>query len=229
MPRLIAAATVALTAVAVSACAAASPVAPASEPAQAPVSVARDVGPITAGGAAGPAVEVPRSVPDVPVAPATVDSLDIPPDPSRLRLDRLGIDMRVDPVGLEADGEMELPRSAATVGWYRLGGNPAGGPRGDENVVLAAHVDDAEIGLGPFAALREARPGDRVVVALEDGSRVAYVVDRIEQTSKREVDLERVFRAREGALVLVTCGGRWDADVRHYSDNVLVWAYPEDA
>ncbi|WP_062517035.1 class F sortase [Demequina gelatinilytica] len=148
--------------------------------------------------------------------------------PARLVVERLGIDMPVVGVGLDAEGGMELPDSAETAGWFRAAGNPGGGPRGDGNAVLAAHVDDGVVGLGPFAALREARPGDRVLVGLDDGRTVVYLVDRVEQTSKREVDLSVAFGAAERALVLVTCGGRWDADVRHYEDNVLVWAYPED-
>ncbi|SEJ12926.1 class F sortase [Demequina mangrovi] len=231
MNRPLAAAVAALAVMAVASCAPVTEAPTANDPASAPsgASVQREVA--AAGGAAAEprAMSVPRVVPDVPVASASIDTLATPPDPSGVRLARLGVDMRVAPVGLDAEGGMELPDSAAVAGWFRLGGNPAGGPRGDLNVVLAAHVDDSEIGTGPFAALREARAGDRVVVGLEDGGSAVYVVDRVEQTSKREVDLDRVFGAPEGALVLVTCGGRWDADVRHYEDNVLVWAYPEDA
>lgn len=164
---------------------------------------------------------------EVPVGPATVDSLPIAPDPERLVVESLGIDMPVTDVGIDESGGMELPESAGVAGWFRLGGSPAGGLRAEENVVIAAHVDDSEMGRGPFAELRDAKPGDRVEVALEDGESVVYVVDRVEQTSKQEVDFSVVFGTAERALVLVTCGGRWDADVRHYEDNVLVWAYPE--
>ncbi|WP_062302938.1 class F sortase [Demequina subtropica] len=175
------------------------------------------------------AVTAPTIVGPVPVQRADAAAIAQGPAPERLVVDRLGIDMPVIGVGLDADGGMELPDSAETAGWFRAAGNPGGGPRGDGNAVLAAHVDDGVVGLGPFAALRDARPGDRVRVDLDDGRTVAYLVDRVEQTSKREVDLSVAFGAAERALVLVTCGGRWDADVRHYEDNVLVWAYPEGA
>lgn len=169
------------------------------------------------------------SVPDIPRAASTLDRLETMPAPSGLVLERWGIEMPVQGVGYAEDGSMELPESATTAGWFRLGGHPAGGPRDGMNVVLAAHVDDATVGLGPFARLREAQPGDRVGVRLADGSLAWYRVDRVEQTAKRDVDLAQVFRDSTRALVLVTCGGRWDASVRHYEDNVLVWAYPEDA
>lgn len=144
--------------------------------------------------------------------------------PTGLRVDRLGIDMPVTAVGLDGSGDMEIPSVAATAGWYRYGpGFDA--PRG--HVVLAAHVDDVR-GLGPFASLRDAREGDLVTLTAADGAR-DYVIQRVEQTAKTQVDLDQVF-SRDGdpALVLVTCGGSFDWGSRHYADNVIVWAVPAE-
>ncbi|WP_062524460.1 class F sortase [Demequina rhizosphaerae] len=182
---------------------------------------------LTPAGADIPAISAGPVTGPIPVRRADAAALAEAPRPARLVVDRLAIDMPVRGVGLEPDGSMELPESAGTAGWFRAAGNPGGGLRAGRNAVMAAHVDDAAVGLGPFARLREARAGDRVRVVLSDGGSVVYRVDRVEQTSKREVDLEAVFESPDGALVLVTCGGPWDADVRHYEDNVLVWAYPE--
>ncbi|WP_062298995.1 class F sortase [Demequina maris] len=185
-----------------------------------PVSVSpppAEIGAIAAAPVTGP----------IPVRRADAAALTEAPQPARLVVDRLGVDMPVRGVGLEPDGSMELPGSAGVAGWFRAAGNPGGGLRAGQNAVMAAHVDDAVMGLGPFARLREAREGDRVTVTLSDGGSAVYRIARVEQTSKREVDLDAVFGSEDGALVLVTCGGGWDADVRHYEDNVLVWAYPE--
>lgn len=148
--------------------------------------------------------------------------VDAPVAPVSLSIDALNLSMPVESVGVENNGEMEIPESAATAGWYRFGGAPL---ESDGNVVMAAHVDDAVIGLGPFARLREASVGDQIEVALEDGTQVTYEVTQIEQTSKETVDLEAVFAtASTNQLVLVTCGGNFDWDSRHYVDNVMVWA-----
>ncbi|WP_062381736.1 class F sortase [Demequina pelophila] len=196
--------------------------------------------PVAAPGVASPAAEAPTPAPDAPlpaptragapevtVASSSVTDVQVAPAPVRLQVERLGIDMEIVGVGYAADGGMELPATAATAGWFRLGGNPSGGLRADANTVVAAHVDDPS-GLGPFAALREARPGDRVVVTDASGATWSYTVERVEQTSKPDVDFSAVF-ARDGdpRLVLVTCGGRWDAGAQHYEDNVMVWAAPE--
>lgn len=170
---------------------------------------------------AAPVVDGPVAVvdSDPTSAPTVVDAA-----PTRLVIGSLGIDMAVQPVGVADDGQMEVPERAEIAGWYRHGPDLASQ---EGHVVLAAHVDDPR-GIGPFARLRELSEGDRIEVFDGDRER-AYVVERIEQTDKREVDFGEVF-SREGAerLALITCGGSWDSEQRHYSDNVVVWAVPED-
>src|SRR5689334_1847934 len=54
-------------------------------------------------------------VEDMPVGPTT---------PIAVRIGGIGVDAPVVPVGLEPNGEMEIPDSVAQVGWYRLGAVP---------------------------------------------------------------------------------------------------------
>jgi hypothetical protein len=143
------------------------------------------------------------------------------PEPVHLTLPTLRVDLPVDPVGVQEDGQMEIPPHAERAGWYRFGPVP-----GDAvgTAVIAAHVDSiASAGLGPFARLRDLAPGDPVDVALADGSVVHFAVADVSQVPKTDVTWPDVFD-REGAprLVLVTCGGKWQPKVRHYSDNVIV-------
>jgi hypothetical protein len=165
-------------------------------------------------------------VPDVPVREASLASLStrtvVPP--VRVELPALGVAAEVDQVGVADDGQMELPPDPDRVGWYRFGPGP-GEDQG--SAVLAAHVDSRRYGLGQFSRLRESSPGDRVVVVLTDGRSVEYEVVEIRSESKAVVQLDALFR-REGApsLVLVTCGGVYDADARSYEDNVVVTAVP---
>ncbi|WP_062131214.1 class F sortase [Demequina aestuarii] len=158
-------------------------------------------------------------------SPETLAELRAVP-PERLVVASLDIDMAVTDVGLEGDGAMEIPESASTAGWYRYGPAP-GGEAG--NAVLAAHVDDAVIGLGPFSRLLDIDEGAQIVIDSADGAETAYEVTRVEKTNKREVDMGLVFdRAGPAQLVLVTCGGRFDWDTGHYEDNVVVYATPID-
>ena len=167
-----------------------------------------------------------RALPDVPVQDASMASLSartvVPP--VRVELPVLGVVAEVDQVGVADDGQMELPPDPDRVGWYRFGPAP-GEDRG--SAVLAAHVDSRRYGLGQFSQLRESSPGDRVVVVLADGRSVEHEVVEVRSESKAVVQLDALFR-REGepSLVLVTCGGVYDADARSYEDNVVVTAVP---
>jgi hypothetical protein len=172
----------------------------------------------------------PRPLGEVPlIADTSIDALvaALPSPPVGLTIESLGIGMEVSPQGLAPDGSMAIPALAAEAGWYRHGAAP-GSDRG--NVVVAAHVDDAREGLGPFALLKDVAVGATVTVTDANGISHDYVIVAKEQTAKSTVDPAVMF-AQDGPerLVLVTCGGRFDWDTRHYDDNVIIWAEPHSA
>lgn len=161
---------------------------------------------------------------DIPVRAADDGFAAQPPAPARLTIGDLDVDMVVVEVGTEADGTMSLPASGDEAGWYRFGSAPAS-PAG--TTVLASHVDTRAEGLGPFARLREAQVGTAVSITDEDGTVHRYTVSSVERIAKPQVPLDDVFdRAGPPRLVLLTCGGAWDASVGHYEDNVIVTAVP---
>jgi sortase (surface protein transpeptidase) len=142
-------------------------------------------------------------------------------EPAALRLPSIGVDAVIRPVGVEPDGEMEVP-DATDVGWYRFGPTP--GATG--SAVLAAHVDyDGR--RGAFFELRELAPGDAVEVTMADGSVQQYQVEEVVQIAKGDLRTSGVFdRTGPARLALITCGGAFDAEVRSYRDNVVAYAVP---
>lgn len=185
---------------------------------------------LTSPAPSSPAPSSPAPTSVVPVAPATPPpaAAPSPTAPVRVVVAAQGIDVPVDPVGVAADGQMEIPPLAERGGWYRYGADP-GDAAG--TTVVAAHVDSvASGGTGPFVRLGDVRPGDAVDVALADGSARAYTVAAVTRFPKAEARWPDVF-ARDGAprLALVTCGGAFDTGSRHYTDNVLVIATPVGA
>jgi sortase family protein len=154
-----------------------------------------------------------------PAAPSSVVPV-VPP----VRLQLAGVDAPLDPVGVEPDGAMTLPEDVDRVGWYRFG--PA--PGDDEGTaVLAGHVDDAEQGLGALAPLREAEVGDEVRVTDAAGAVTGWRVVSRELIEKRAVPLDALFqRTGPPRLVLLTCGGEFQPELRSYTDNVVVVAEP---
>ena len=178
-------------------------------PARTPVDVPIDV-------AAAPA-----DVPD-PGAPLTAAPLTALPmsEPVRIRVPALGTAADVVRLGLQEDGEMEVPTGAAPVGWYDR--SPTPGELGP--AVLAGHVDfDGQ--RGAFAGLRGLRPGDLVVVDRADGSAATFSVDRVTEPAKSDFPTVEVYGdIHHAGLRLITCGGDYDEQTGEYEHNVVVFA-----
>jgi hypothetical protein len=161
-----------------------------------------------------------------PVAPpvAVAASAPAPAAPVRVALPALGVDASIVPVGVEADGQLEIPKDVSTVGWYRFG--PAPGAAAG-SAVLTGHVDDVNQGVGVFGRIGDLGPGDAVTVTDEAGTARNYTVLSREEWNKSEVPLDRLFdRAGEPRLVLITCGGTFDDSTLGYDDNIAITAVP---
>ncbi|CAA9305482.1 MAG: hypothetical protein AVDCRST_MAG07-51 [uncultured Frankineae bacterium] len=130
----------------------------------------------------------------------------------------------LDAVGLDGDRQVVVPDDVRRAGWYAAGPQP--GDRAG-SAVLVGHADDAEQGLGTFAALRALPAGAEVVVRTASGRDLVYEVVAFERFAKAEVPMSRLF-ATDGAhrLVLISCGGAFDPVRRTYADNVVVTAVP---
>lgn len=148
-------------------------------------------------------------------------STDAGPVPARLALPRLGVDAEVVAVGVDPDGQMSVPEDVAEVGWYRHG--PVPGVEG--SAVLAGHVDSRTQGLGVFAELTRLAVGDEVVVTDVAGEATSWVVTGRQTLDKATLPVDDLYR-RDGPprLVLITCGGGFDADRGSYRSNVVVVA-----
>lgn len=144
--------------------------------------------------------------------------------PVRLEIDTIDVSrFPVRAVGLDPSGELEVP-DETEIGWYQYGATA-----GDAGAtVLAAHVSWNRT-TGPFARLGAVDPGDQVAVTLDDGTVRRYVVTERAMYGKLELPRERIWR-NTGAeeLVLITCGGDFNPEIRRYRDNIVVYATPID-
>jgi LPXTG-site transpeptidase (sortase) family protein len=143
--------------------------------------------------------------------------------PTRVKLARVGVDAAVSAIGIDLkSGALGIPENIKRVGWWRDGAEP-GATEG--TVLLAGHVDSAKQGAGAFYALKSARRGD--VVTLQAGSKtLRYRVTTIRRVAKAALPSSIYTRTGAARLVLVTCGGPFDARAGHYRDNVIVTAVP---
>lgn len=141
--------------------------------------------------------------------------------PRAVTIDDIELQGSVRPVGLRDDGAMEIP-DATEIGWYRYGASP-GRPGA---TVLAAHVSwNGDV--GPFLELGKLEPGARIDVRLEDDSLRTYEVVERTMYDKDALPRNRIWRTTgDETLVLITCGGDFNPDIRRYRQNIVVYAVP---
>ena len=112
-----------------------------------------------------------------------------------------------------------LTKAAAETGWYRFTAVP--GAAG--NAVIVGHVD-TYIGPAVFYNLYLLRPGAPVYV-VADGTRQRFDVTSVRELPKPSFPVSQVFGStKRHMLWLITCGGAFDYETRHYLDNIVVSA-----
>jgi hypothetical protein len=123
-----------------------------------------------------------------------------------------------------ADGALRLPTDVRRAGWWD-GSARLGDALG--SIVVAAHVDSFDQGLGVFAQLLSIHRGDDVMV------RSGGLSQRFEVTSARLVpktsltSTSPLYTAQTPSrLVLITCGGSFEPAKGGYQDNFVVVAEP---
>lgn len=139
--------------------------------------------------------------------------------PSRLIVQSIHVDARVEQVGLTPDGSMDTPRDPSNVAWYAPGVKP--GKPGD--AVVAGHLD-TRTGPAVFAHLDRLQLGDVVTVVYAGGGSARFSVSR---KADYAVDAEPDYLfGSEGTplLTLITCTGTWDGT--QYTRRLVVDAVP---
>lgn len=151
-----------------------------------------------------------------------LDALDVERrSPQTLQIGDLRLESPVRSVGLEDDGQLEVP-DETEVGWYEYGSAP--GLPG--STVLAAHVSWNRT-VGPFAELGNLEPGAQVDVIADDGTTRVYQVVERAIYDKDQLPIDRIWRTTgDETLVLITCGGSYNPDIRRYRQNIVVYAVP---
>jgi hypothetical protein len=142
-------------------------------------------------------------------------------EPHRLVVPAIGVDHPVIDVGLEPDGSMEIPEDVGEIGWYTGTWVWPGDPG---SAVLAGHVDSRAQGRGAFFDLGHLEVEDEIVLHTDEGEQHWRVTGRTSY-EKTYLPIDDIFTvAGDPRLVLITCGGPFDSDTRHYTENVVVFA-----
>jgi hypothetical protein len=141
--------------------------------------------------------------------------------PLSIRIGDLELENSVRAVGIQEDGQLEIP-DETEVGWYQYGSAP-GLPGA---TVLAAHVSWNRT-IGPFHDLGNLEPGARIEVVADDESTRLYEVVERAVYDKDSLPIDRIWTTTgDETLVLITCGGSYNPDIRRYRQNIVVYAVP---
>jgi hypothetical protein len=171
-----------------------------------------------------PRVEVLSMAPSRPAMSVPTFSRVPKSRPILLTIPSIGVATRVGELGLQPDGQVEVPTTTRVVGWYRDGVTP--GQVG--SAVILGHVD-SYLGPGVFFDLKRLTAGDSLDLTLADGVRARFVVTEVVQYLKTAFP-DRLVYGTHGAnrsLQLVTCGGVFDRATGHYLSNVVVYSHLE--
>ncbi|MGD8200872.1 class F sortase [Ornithinimicrobium sp. W1679] len=174
--------------------------------------------PSTPQGTAVATSPAPSSAPVATAYPA-VD----PSPPVEVRLPALGVTSPLHPLGLAADGTLEVPTGDRVdeAAWYS--GSPTPGEVGP--TVVEGHVTGPGGRPSVFFELGASAVGDLVELDREDGRTVVYEVYRVDRFAKDAFPTVDVYGTTPGPeLRVITCGGEFDEASGHHVDNTVVFA-----
>jgi sortase (surface protein transpeptidase) len=168
---------------------------------------------------AAPAVSTKKAEPATRTAaqpPALAKS-----NPTHISITSQNIETDLIPVGLNPDGSIETPPVLEWLaGWYKY--SPTPGEIGPS--VIVGHVDSYE-GTSVFWNLRYVQPGDAIAVTREDGSTARFTVTALGQYDQNDFPTELVYgNTSDAELRVITCGGTFDSNTGHYTENTVVYA-----
>lgn len=175
--------------------------------------------------------EPPAPTPEPAPAPPAQSTKPTGPDarrhtgaaPVRVEIRALGVRGPLVATTINGGGYLNVPKDIKQGAWWRDGAAPADR---QGTVLVAGHIDNAQLGAGIFYNLRRARPGRRVALRA-GGKTFTYRISRL-VTMRKDRLPGWVFAGRSGPrrLVLVSCGGPFDTTTGHYRDNVIAVAVP---
>ncbi len=140
--------------------------------------------------------------------------------PTYVSIKSIGASSEIVQLGLEADGSLEVPVDFNVIGWFNGSAEP-----GEPGAAVFAGHAASHHGPGIFKNLVKLKPDDHIRVARNDGVLLTFAVTRIDAYPKDYFPTEQVYgptSARE--LRLITCGGKFDAELGSYESNVVVYA-----
>lgn len=142
--------------------------------------------------------------------------------PVRLVIPAINIDTKIESVGKDSIGRMDIPQFWNNVAWYRLGYAP--GQTG--SAVISGHFDRTDGSPAVFYDLLKLKTGDKIIVYDDKKNEHAYTVIKSVRYPFDEVPLNEIFDTYgEKRLNLITCNGAYLNG--NYTERLVVYSIQE--
>jgi hypothetical protein len=122
-----------------------------------------------------------------------------------------------------SNGALGIPSNVHLVGIWDAGDRL---PATAGSVVVAGHVNYFDQGPGALSTLSQIQPGALVSVTAGSGTPTSWRVISLRVFARSALPSATFSTSGPRQLVLITCGGPFDAHDGSYLDNVVVTASP---
>jgi len=164
-----------------------------------------------------------RTVPTPTTTVVDPSSDDRGREPALIAIPDIDVSSQVEPVGT-VDRVLQIPPEPWVVGWWEAG---VGQGSDHGTTVLVAHLDSRTYGAGPFVLAKDLQLGDPMTLRDAVGATQTYRVAAVDTYLKSVLPYEQIFtQTGPPRVVLVTCGGGYQAGVG-YDSNVVVTFTPQ--
>ena len=144
--------------------------------------------------------------------------------PVNLQIPKIGVNAKIEWVGLDRDNNMDVPKSWENVGWY----SPGYLPGSVGNAVIDGHLD-SPFGPAVFWRLSELNQGDMVQVTDSNNNIYKFRVEKVENYPYNSFPIEKVFgKTDRKRLNLITCSGVFDQSINKYLERTVIYSSLED-
>jgi LPXTG-site transpeptidase (sortase) family protein len=152
-----------------------------------------------------------------PMKAATLSSI-------RLEIPKIKIDTNLEQVGLTSQGAVGVPKSILKAAWFN--GSPLPGQIG--NSIIVGHFGYIRGVAAIFNNLVVLRPGDKIYVAINNGSPTTFIVKKM-QSYSATAKIPEIFISSDGKahLNLITCDGVWNKLTQNYSQRLIIYTSQE--
>ncbi|MGG1659721.1 class F sortase [Brevibacillus sp. NRS-1366] len=140
--------------------------------------------------------------------------------PKRIEIPTIGLFAVVEPVGVLANGQMDVPKAFDHVGVLSPWTKP--GMKG--NAVMAGHFDHYT-GPAIFYNLRKLQPGDQINLFEENGKKLTFQVKKVESYLTNEAPIDEIFGSSDDShLNLITCAGKFNKKKQEHARRLVVFS-----